>query len=439
MRRPTAIEVVLAAALAALLGGAALWRLDAPDGSAAAHVRVLPVRAAPASGLLADEGIRLFASRQFPQACERFNEALEREPDNEPLRGNVARCFGSWGWEALRAGRPEEAMLLFRQGLRQVPEGEDLLKGLGVAAIHAGQGDLAVEPLEHALRERFDPDVALVLARLYDQRDDAARAVAHLRRLLAARPDNPDARRLLEKLDRERAAEAGFSREESRHFVLKYRGVDDADVRRTVLRTLEHLHADIGGALGHHPAEKTLVILYPEERFQEVTGTHDWVGGLFDGKIRLPAGTLALPPESVTRLLAHECTHAIVHQIARGRAPRWLQEGLAQHFEGLRDEDLLELPRGLTLAGVEALLTSGDIAKARTGYRTALWLVRDLLERGGMAAVSDLLSRLGNGETVSAALQPVYGLSLQELEAQWRLVLGGPADLDATHASYQRP
>jgi len=50
--------------------------------------------------------------------------------------------------------------------------------------------------------------------------------------------------------------------------------------------------------------------------------------------------------------------------------------------------------------------------------------VRDLLQRGGAPAVADLLSRLGRGESVTAAVHPVYGLPLKELEAQWRLVLG---------------
>ncbi|PYM07740.1 MAG: hypothetical protein DMD82_04905 [Candidatus Rokuibacteriota bacterium] len=425
MRRPTAVEIGLAASLVLLLVGVWLWQSD-PARPPITDVHVLPARTGPEPeiALVTDEAIRLFASREFPRACDRFGEAVEREPDSPVLRGNVARCFERWGWHALRAGHAEAAILLFRQGLRQAPQSDDLLKGLGVAAIHAGRTDLAIEPLETVLRGHVDTDVALLLARLYDQRDDAARAVTHLKRLVAAHPEHVEARRFLEKLERERAVETGFSREETPHFVVKYRAANDPDGRRVLLRSLETLYAEIGTRLMHHPAEKIIAIVYPEERFQEVTRTHDWVGGLFDGKIRLPAEALAGRRDSLERLLAHEVTHAIVHQLARGRAPRWLQEGLAQHFEGVADENSLELPRGLTLAGVEALLTDGEIAKARTGYRTALWLVRDLLQRGGAPAVADLLSRLGRGESVTAAVHPVYGLPLKELEAQWRLVLG---------------
>jgi tetratricopeptide (TPR) repeat protein len=396
---------------------------------------LFPVGPAPAEGpvepattLLTDQGIRFFAARDFPQACQRFADAVEREPDNSALRGNVARCFEGWGWQALRAGRAEEAMLLFRQGLQQSPDGQDLLKGLGVAAIHAGHPELAVDPLENVLRARLDADVTLLLARLYDQRDDAPRAVAHLRRLVAAHPEHREARRLLGKLERERAIERDLSREETAHFVVKYRAAGGADVRGTVTRTLEALYEDMGARLGHSPVDRIVVILYPDERFQEVTGTHDWVSGLFDGKIRLSAGMQAMDGPALERLLAHEYTHAFVHQVARGRAPRWLHEGLAQHFEGVEEQIVLGLPYGVSLTGIEALLTDGDVDRARTGYRAALWVVRDLLERGGLPAIADLLTRLGRGQSGPRALASVYGLSLGELERQWRRVLGGPSE-----------
>lgn len=426
MRRPTWVEIGLAASLVTLLVATWLTR-SAPREPGGGELHVLPAAATPAPeiALLTDEGIRLFASRDFPEACQRFSDAFEREPRSAVLRGNVAICFEGWGWQALRSGHADEAMLLFRQGLRQSPGAESLLKGLGVAAIHAGRSDFAIEPLEAVLRARPDPDVALLLARLYDQRDDAERALAHLRRVVDTRPGNAEARKLLAKLERERAVERAFSKEETAHFVVKYRGTGDGEARRAILGALERLYWDIGTRLGHHPAEKIIVILYPEERFQEVTRTHEWVSGVFDGKIRLPAGSAGARTEPLDRLLAHEYTHSVVHQISRGRAPRWLQEGLAQHFEGVADDELLELPRGLSLAGVEALLTSGDVGKARTGYRTALWLVRDLLERGGMSGIAELLARLGRGQAVSAAVLPVYGLPLAELESQWRLVLGG--------------
>ncbi len=379
----------------------------------------------PEVALLTEEGIRFYSAGQYPEACQRFSDALEKEQVNPTLRQNVARCFEGWAWQTLRAGKAEEAGLLFRQGLRQDPESAPLLTGLALAAIHGGHPDQALDPLERAVAASLDPQATLLLARLYDQRDQAERAVAHLRRLLERDPSLADARQLLDKLERERRVEAGYWKDESKHFAVKYRGARELEVRRTVIEVLEEVYEAVGREFNFFPPEKVTVILYPEERFQEVTGTHHWASGLFDGKIRLPVGTLQGRTPALERLLSHEYTHAVVHLLAKGRAPRWLQEGLAQHAERTPDDPNLHLPGGMTLGGLEALLMDGDVAKARTGYQISLWVVRDLLQRGGMERMGDLLARLGRGEPVADAMANVYGLPLAELEAQWRRVLGG--------------
>lgn len=379
----------------------------------------------PEVSILTEEGIRFYSAGQYPDACQRFADALERERENSILRQNVARCFEGWGWQSLRAGRAEEAGLLFGQGLQQEPEAPPLLTGFALAAIHAGRPDEALEPLERAVTVSPDPEATLLLARLYDQRDRSDRAIAHLRRLLERDPSHPEATRLLDKLERERRAEAGYRKDETAHFVVKYREPGEPEIRRVVLGILEEVRADVGREFDFFPSEKVTVILYPDERFQEVTGTHHWVSGIFDGKIRLPVGALSGRTQALERLLTHEYTHAVVHLLARGRAPRWLQEGLAQHAERISDDPDLHLSGGMTLAGLEALLRDGDLAKARMGYQVSLWVVRDLLQRGGMERMRELLARLGSGESAAGAVPRVYGLPLAELEAQWRSLLQG--------------
>jgi hypothetical protein len=123
--------------------------------------------------------------------------------------------------------------------------------------------------------------------------------------------------------------------------------------------------------------------------------------------------------------VVHEYAHAVIHELARGRAPRWLHEGLAQVLEGATSDPILRAPAGLTLAGVEALAGDSDPLRARAGYDIALWIVRDLLDRGGIDPLRELLARLGAGETMAEAMPRVYGLRLTELESQWRRVLGG--------------
>jgi tetratricopeptide (TPR) repeat protein len=421
---PARRALVVPAALAlALMGGWVVARAMQPP-PVVETPRLAPT---PASQLtsLTDEAIRLYAAGQFPRACERFSRAWEDDPGSAARRGDVARCFEGWGWSTLKQGRPEEAILLFRQGLEQSPEAPALLRGLGLASVHAGRADDALAPLEAAAAGDADADVHVLLAHLYDRRDDAGRALEHLRSVLIRDPSHEPARTLLAKIERETRAEAGLQRDVTPHFVVKWRPGNDTESRRALLALLDGARERVVARLGEAPRERVTVVFYDAAQFQDVARVHAWVTGLFDGKIRLPAGG-ALPrrPE-LERILIHEYAHAVIHDLARGRAPRWLHEGLAQALEGAPVDPLLRVPGRPTLVGLEALLAEGDPARARTGYEIALWVVHDLLDRGGMPAMRELMTRLGRGEPIETAMPAVYGLRLAELEDQWRRVLGG--------------
>jgi len=421
------VRLVVLAAL--LLGAAALalgWRegrryeRGAHDGA----VVLASLRARDAQAL-SEEALRLYAAGQFARACEKFGLAAAGDPSSSARRQDVIRCFEDWGWHALGEGRPDQAALLFRQGLAQTPDDPGLLKGLGVAAVNAGRPDDAFGPLEQAARLDYDPEVRLLLAHLHDRRDDPAQALANLRAVLEREPTNETARRLLEKVERESRAEAGFRREVTPRFVVRYRDTVDADARQAIVAHLEAAAARIGRMLAYTPQERTTVVLYEHHEFRDVTRVHAWATGLFDGKIRLPVVRVRPPAHELERLTAHEYAHAVIHDLTRGRAPRWLHEGLAQVLEGAASDPVIRAPSGLTLSGVEALAGDSDPMRARAGYDIALWIVRDLLDRGGIEPLRELLARLGTGETMAEATPRVYGLALSELESRWRRVLGG--------------
>jgi tetratricopeptide (TPR) repeat protein len=422
--RPTRPWSLAAFGTLALLALAFGWFAGRRAETGPSIPRVVPVggRVTPA---FIQEAIGLFAAGQFPRACERLTSAAAADPEDAAGRVVLGSCFEGWGWHALREGRPEEALLLFRRGLAETPDAPSLLKGFGLAAVHAGRSDEALGPLERAASAEFYPEARLLLAHLYDHHDSPEQAIAHLRAVLEREPTHAAARRLLEKMERERQAEAGFQRIVTPRFVVKYRGIRGEEARRAVVAALEVAADRVGQALAYVPSGRLTVVLYEPREFQDVTGVHGWATGLFDGKIRLPLPATLPPAAQLERLIVHEYAHAAIHHLSRGRAPRWLHEGLAQSLEGAQADPMLRVPGSVTLAGVEALVTDADPLRARAGYDIALWVVHDLLQRGGTEALRELLARLASGDTLTEAAPRVYGFRMTEIELQWRRLLGG--------------
>src|SRR3989442_2598444 len=151
--RPFTLVALLALGLGTLaLGWREGRRHERPDaGRPPAHVVARDSRA------LIEEAIRLYAAGQFPRACERFSRAADDNPASAALRVDVGSCFEGWGWQALREGRPDEALLPFRQGPVHAPQSTTPLKGLWLTAVHPGRPHDAFVPPQPAARAEFAP------------------------------------------------------------------------------------------------------------------------------------------------------------------------------------------------------------------------------------------------------------------------------------------
>lgn len=324
------------------------------------------------------EAVAALESRDFDRAAALFHRAIERAPERPGPRVGYALS-------EIARGRDPMALAVVLDGLVLAPDDPELLEVLG------------------DLRNREE------------RVDDALRA---WRRAFERAPQD----RLREKIEKgERELEAGrdYAYAASAHFTIRHEGDLDRELSSAVVDALETLWTDLTGEFRHAPSQAVTVILYPDRAFRDVTQAPEEVGGIYDGKIRVPLGGKRRLDPALESVLAHELTHAIVHSKTRGHCPRWLHEGLAQRAEG----------RKLTRAQVESVRTSlrgGDPADwdARAfSYPASLALVLWLEEERGFSAVVSLLDRLGEGLDLDRAFESVFASTYAETSRRWARAL----------------
>ncbi len=164
--------------------------------------------------------------------------------------------------------------------------------------------------------------------------------------------------------------------------------------------------------LGSAPPRKVEVVVYAERDWRLATQAPDWSGGLFDGKVRVPAQGLTGVTPRLLSVLKHEMTHAFVHARTNGRAPVWLHEGLAQVEEGKTSVPyagaLLEgwrASRTFGLGTLEGSFRRFSTGQVRSSYVVSLAAVEMLRETRGPGAIGHLLDSLGEGTPVEQAMR----------------------------------
>jgi hypothetical protein len=219
----------------------------------------------------------------------------------------------------------------------------------------------------------------------------------------------------LEKAQRELHAARDYEFATTSHFNVRYDDAVDPELAAGVMSHLEAQFWVIGEALDLTPRQPITVLLYPTRQFRDVTRSAEWVGGIYDGKIRVPLGGLTKLTTDAKRVLTHELTHAIVHSKSRGNAPRWLQEGLAQMAEGKRPlrRDLQSIAKQLNQSPPDQW---GSLAFS---YPLSLAVCQYLSTRSGFDSLVELVDRLGGGAGTDEALHEVYGQDYGEICRDW--------------------
>jgi tetratricopeptide (TPR) repeat protein len=314
----------------------------------------------------------------------------------------------------LAHGDMDHALADERTALTYAPEEPLLLMNVAYLHLRRSEYKQSLDYLERAQRiAPNNPDVAKLEGWAYYGMNKLPQAVAEWKRTLGLRPD-AEVQAALEKAERDKGEEESYKENESAHFTLRYSGSAEPALAREVLRTLEMHYARINSELNFAPPDSIGVILYTQQAFADITRAPGWVGALNDGRLRIPVQGLTSMTEELSRVLKHELTHSFVQQKTHGRAPTWIQEGLAQWMEGKRSGDnaavLLEIygdGHATSLGSLEGSWMGFPSNAAVYAYAWALANIEYIVQADGMGDVERILERIASGSSTEAALHDV--------------------------------
>lgn len=333
------------------------------------------------------------------------------------------------GSERIKQGDHRGARDAFEEALRYYDADPSAHLGLGIANFHLKDDRVAERELKRVLELNPREKTAYqFLGEMSQRRDDLGSAAAYWEKALELDPSNSGLRARLERIRREHRTEQDFSRDVNSHFSVKYEGREKIEAGRIILRILEDAYGEVGRALSYYPDHEIAVILYSNQQFQDVTDAPGWSGGIFDGKIRIPIGGIEHETPGLRRLLLHEYTHAVVRAITPRRVPTWLNEGLAQYFEGRevgsRQKEMLrqfsQASKVPALSELEGSFLGLNGPQASYAYLLSLSAVRHMVDRYGMYRVKMVLEELSSGADPARAISSALSISPQEFERGWK-------------------
>lgn len=329
--------------------------------------------------------------------------------------GTTAAAYFIAGKHELESGNLSQARSYLEAALRFQGDSPTILNYYAVVLSRMGNTRQA---LTCALRSTqlapTSADSFAVLGFVQYASDRTRDAILSWKHSLELRPD-PAVESALAKAQRELKAEAEFTERATLHFTLHYEGHETSDtLRRAILATLESAYDDLSSQLGVSPRENISVFLFTNQAFFDVTQAPSWSAAVNDGKLRIPIqGVETVTPE-LARVLKHELAHSFINQIAHGRCPQWLHEGIAQVVEprtvagaGPQLARLFTAEREIPLNVLEGSFVRFSQSEASLAYAESLAAAEYIHESYGMADLRRILERIGEGNPTEVALRSV--------------------------------
>jgi hypothetical protein len=221
-----------------------------------------------------------------------------------------------------------------------------------------------------------------------------------------------------------------------------------ADILRTANHTIDRMR-DRFGVVGERPIR---IVIYGNDRdFSRSLppNSAEWIGGQAYPQLNLIFAVVepgSGAQREVRRMIPHEVSHLMLNQSTwnpYNSPPNWLDEGLAvflQETHEPRFEQILDRAvRDGQLIPVRALNSSFplDPDQALLSYAESWSIVTFIIEQHGDDALARLIAVFRDEVAYDEAVQRSLGISIDELDAQWKHWLGyqGDAPPGARHST----
>jgi len=378
----------------------------------------------------ARDGVRAFSEGDYQRAAVFFRKALADEPENPVLKNNLAQSLSALGWQEFEKADYSRSEELFNQAF-ELKSDPAFLKGVLYSQVRLDKQKEAEKTFEGISGDREARSALKGLFLRLGQRqyksgnmDDA---VGYFEKALSLDPSDTALSAAVENIRSDRKSEEGFGEKKGSHFTVRFAEKEDVVTGHLIGLLLEEAYYKIGAEIGYYPEDKITAVLYPGERFRDITMAPSWAGALYDGKIKIPSGGITERTALLEKVIFHEYTHAVVRGISKGRAPVWLNEGLAQYLEGKRVakdyrmalKDAIPSSGSISLKQFEGSFTGLTEKEAYFAYALSLSATEYLIREFGIFSAKKILEGVSDGDTLDEAFSSSIYQSFGQFEDGW--------------------
>jgi hypothetical protein len=375
--------------------------------------------------------------QDWPVVIGQLQQELYRRPGHLQTRQQLAIAHNNYGVTLGNQGRWDLAVEELRQAVRLDETNSQAKKNLSRLHLNRAHDAFKRHELTEALAAveqalELDPDMAQAYAlrgEIEYSRQKLKEAQAAWQRAIELDPSQGELAKRLERVTEELPVESDFERLSQAYFDVRYQEAFERTLGFDIRDALLEARRTVGGHFAYWPKHKIVVLVYSWESFRALRQeTPEWVGGQFDGKIRVPLPDGQVDPRMVKQIIFHEYTHALIHDLSGGKCPRWLDEGIAE-YEG-RTQAPGPVAQLADAAQRNALVPWAELsgqfspalptADVALGYQQSYSIVAYLVERYGMWRIRRLVKAFSGGGEWDAVLKEEYRLKPASLEQAWR-------------------